>query len=68
MMKTDNASLFEYSLVSFSKAGMTLEEVDVDLHRTPRPDQVMTEYEERFVRKGNPIYHCIVHFRKVGYQ
>jgi len=60
MMKTDNASFFEYSLVSFSKAGMILEEVDLDLHQTPKPNEVMTEYEERFIRKGNPIYRCTV--------
>lgn len=62
MMKTDNPDLFEYSLVSFSKAGMTLEEVNMNLHQTSQPEHVMTEYEERFVNEEKPIYHCIVHF------
>lgn len=60
VMKTDNPTLFEYSLVSFSNAGMTLEKVDLDLHQTSRSDRVMTEYEERFMRQGKPIYQCTV--------
>lgn len=60
-MKTDNPKLFEYSLVSFSQAGMLLEEVNLDLHETPQPEQVVTEYEERFMHQGKPIYQCTVH-------
>lgn len=61
-MKTDNPDLFEYSLVSFSQTGMVLDEVNMNLHQIPRPEHVMTEYEERFTRQGKPIYHCTVHF------
>ena len=61
MMKTDNPSLFEYSLVSFSKTGMVLEEVEMNLHQTPHAEHVMTEYEERFTRQGKAIFFCKVH-------
>ncbi|KGX89417.1 tRNA (guanine-N(7)-)-methyltransferase [Pontibacillus halophilus JSM 076056 = DSM 19796] len=62
VMKTDNQGLFEYSLASFSKFGMTIEEVSLDLHSVEDPDNVMTEYEEKFSNKGQPIYRCKVRF------
>lgn len=62
ILKTDNQSLFEYSLVSFSKFGMILEEVLLDLHTHDDPTNVMTEYEEKFSAKGQPIYRCRVRF------
>lgn len=60
VMKTDNQHLFEYSLVSFSQFGLLLEEVTLDLHATEDPTNVMTEYEEKFTKKGMPIYRCII--------
>lgn len=60
VMKTDNQHLFEYSLVSFSQFGLLLEEVTLDLHATGDPTNVMTEYEEKFTKKGMPIYRCII--------
>ncbi len=54
--KTDNRGLFEYSLVSFSKYGMQLEEVYLDLHDSDFEGNIMTEYEEKFSAKGHPIY------------
>jgi len=53
--KTDNRGLFEYSLVSFSQYGMTLKGVWLDLHASDFEGNVMTEYEEKFSSKGNPI-------------
>ncbi|MCD3391991.1 tRNA (guanosine(46)-N7)-methyltransferase TrmB [Streptococcus equi subsp. zooepidemicus] len=50
--KTDNRGLFEYSLASFSQYGMTLKQVWLDLHASDYPDNVMTEYEARFAKKG----------------
>ncbi|MDC3415085.1 tRNA (guanosine(46)-N7)-methyltransferase TrmB [Aquibacillus sp. 3ASR75-11] len=58
VLKTDNRKLFEYSLVRFSKFGMMLEEVALDLHDLHDPENVMTEYEQRFSNKGQPIYRC----------
>ncbi|WP_430784689.1 tRNA (guanosine(46)-N7)-methyltransferase TrmB [Virgibacillus flavescens] len=62
VMKTDNRRLFEYSLVSFSKYGLRLEEVTLDLHALDDPTNVMTEYEEKFSSKGQPIYRCKTKF------
>ncbi|WP_153464845.1 tRNA (guanosine(46)-N7)-methyltransferase TrmB [Sediminibacillus terrae] len=62
VLKTDNRKLFEYSLVSFSKFGMILDEVLLDLHDYNDPDNVQTEYEEKFSGKGQPIYRCKAYF------
>ncbi|WP_047981547.1 tRNA (guanosine(46)-N7)-methyltransferase TrmB [Ornithinibacillus contaminans] len=58
ILKTDNRGLFEYSLVSFSNYGMTLQEVSLDLHALNDPENIMTEYEEKFSAKGQQIYRC----------
>lgn len=63
VFKTDNRGLFEYSLVSFSKYGMELEEVNLDLHAIDDPTNVMTEYEEKFSAKGSKIYRSRVKFK-----
>ncbi|MFD1171244.1 tRNA (guanosine(46)-N7)-methyltransferase TrmB [Oceanobacillus picturae] len=62
IFKTDNRGLFEYSLVSFSQFGMLLNEVNLDLHAIEDPLNVMTEYEEKFSAKGQPIYRCRAFF------
>ena len=55
--KTDNRLLFEYSLSSVSEYGMTLKDVALDLHKREDLDwNVMTEYEQKFSAKGQPIY------------
>ena len=54
--KTDNRSLFEYSLVSMSQYGMKHGYVSLDLHAESPEDNIMTEYEEKFSSKGQPIY------------
>ena len=58
VLKTDNQGFFEYSLVNFSQFGLELKEVNLDLHSAEDPENVMTEYEERFSAKGQPIYRC----------
>lgn len=54
--KTDNRGLFEYSLVSMSEYSMLLKYVSLDLHANMPEDNIMTEYEEKFSAKGQPIY------------
>ena len=54
-MRTDNASLFSYSLVSFSKFGYQLDEVSLDYHKENMP-LITTEYEDKFSNSGMPIY------------
>ena len=62
VLKTDNRQLFEYSLASFSQFGMILDEVSLDLHELQDTTNIMTEYEEKFSAKGQPIYRCRAHF------
>ncbi len=59
--KTDNRGLFEYSLCSMNNFGMHFEQVFLDLHDTDE-DNVMTEYEEKFSKKGQPIYKLTAKF------
>ncbi len=57
--KTDNKDLFEFSLGQVEKtSGWTLERYTRDLHRDEvmNKGNIMTEYEEKFSSKGNPIY------------
>ena len=57
IQKTDNVSLFEYSICSLSKYGYTIEEISFDLHNSEIEGNIMTEYEEKFSSKGNNIYY-----------
>ncbi|MDR7073835.1 tRNA (guanosine(46)-N7)-methyltransferase TrmB [Fictibacillus barbaricus] len=61
--KTDNQGLFEYSLESMSKYGMFFNDISLDLHKSDMPDNVMTEYEEKFSEKGSRIYRMEAQFR-----
>ena len=61
--KTDNCGLFEYSLASMNNYGMVFDQVWLDLHDSPEAvDNVMTEYEEKFSQKGQPIFKLAAHF------
>lgn len=55
IMKTDNRKLFEYSVKSFTDYGYKIEDISLDLH-SDEEDIVETEYEHKFVSKGNVIY------------
>lgn len=61
--KTDNQGLFEYTLHSMSTFGMSFENVWLDLHNSNVEDNVMTEYEEKFTRKGQRIYKLVARYR-----
>lgn len=55
--KTDNQDLFDFSLGQFELAGYLLDDITYDLHRSPLLEEnVTTEYEERFISQGMPIY------------
>jgi tRNA (guanine-N7-)-methyltransferase len=60
--KTDNQGLFEYSLMSFSHFGLRLNYVSLDLHKSEFEGNIMTEYEEKFSKKGQRIYRSEVQF------
>ncbi len=56
IFKTDNRPLFDFSLEQVEEAGWILENYTFDLHHSPYAQgNIMTEYEERFTAKGNPI-------------
>lgn len=57
IQKTDNTDLFEYSICSLSMYGYKIEEISFDLHNSLITGNVMTEYEEKFSKKGNNIYY-----------
>ncbi|ANU16805.1 tRNA (guanosine(46)-N7)-methyltransferase TrmB [Planococcus maritimus] len=61
--KTDNRGLFEYSLTSISEYGMLLKDVSLDLHANEPEWNIMTEYEEKFLKKGQPIYRLEAKFQ-----
>lgn len=55
--KTDNKDLFDFSLEEIKNNGWVLSKVTRDLHNSDYLEgNVMTEYEEKFVEKGLPIY------------
>lgn len=56
IFKTDNKELFDFSLEQVKEAGWILENYTYDLHHSEYMEgNVMTEYEEKFSAKGNPI-------------
>lgn len=59
VMKTDNPSLFEYSVLEFLQAGFILEEFSVDFRREEHLEDPLTEYEQKFVQAGHPIYRSV---------
>ncbi len=58
-MKTDNAKLFEYSLVEFSASNWRLLEVSVNYREEEHPEDAITEYESNFMSLGQPIYRAV---------
>ena len=55
--KTDNQDLFNFSLEEIPEAGWHLDAFTRDLHQDAvlNEGNIMTEYEEKFSSKGNPI-------------
>ncbi len=56
IQKTDNRSLFEYSLKSYVEYGLKIEDLSLNLHQDNPKDNIMTEYEMKFSSKGDIIY------------
>jgi tRNA (guanine-N7-)-methyltransferase len=55
--KTDSQSLFEFSLNSFADMELHMRSISLNLHKDGlREDLVLTEYEAKFVERGNNIY------------
>jgi tRNA (guanine-N7-)-methyltransferase len=61
ILKTDNMSLFEYSLKSLNNYGYIFDNLYLNLHSNNKEDIITTEYEEKFMKKGNNIYQLECH-------
>lgn len=61
--KTDNRALFDFAVEELEPAGWKAEVITYDLHADEElcRDNVMTEYEEKFSSKGNPICKYIIY-------
>lgn len=61
IFKTDNRTLFDFSLEQAGLAGWETKEITYDLHHSDYlAGNVMTEYEERFAALGNPIHRLVM--------
>ena len=58
-MKTDNKNLFEDSVLYFLDADFKLLSFSVDYRRNEHPEDAITEYEQRYMDLGQPIYQLI---------
>ena len=55
-MKTDSDGLFEFSLNSLEENGFKIIDKTDDLHANAPLDNIMTEYEEKFVKENKKIH------------
>jgi tRNA (guanine-N7-)-methyltransferase len=53
--KTDNSAFFDYSADSFAENGFALRNVSRDLHNSGITGNIITEYEDYFIRQGKKI-------------
>lgn len=60
--KTDNRGLFDFAVEEVEPAGWKIDGISYDLHHDEKMSEgnIMTEYEEKFSAKGNPIYKYII--------
>lgn len=56
IFKTDNRHLFEFSVQELTEYGYKINEICLDLYSEDISDNVPTEYEVKFHKKGMPIY------------
>ena len=58
--KTDNKNLFDFSLEQFQNLNLNVRDITFDLHADEPPDNIRTEYENKFSALGVKINRCIV--------
>lgn len=58
IQKTDNEGFFDYSLEQYAENGFTVRNVTRDLHNSDITGNIITEYEQRFLSQGLPIYYA----------
>ncbi|NLK97934.1 MAG: tRNA (guanosine(46)-N7)-methyltransferase TrmB [Epulopiscium sp.] len=54
--KTDNEGLFLFSIEELKEKNWTLKNISYDLHKENMEDNVLTEYEKRFIAQGKKIF------------
>ena len=59
--KTDNRALFDFSLEQFDAAEIKVRDVTFDLHADEPPDNIRTEYENKFSSQGVKINRCVAY-------
>ena len=62
--KTDNRTLFDFSIEEFKAYGLDILALSYDLHHSDYENEVQTEYEERFSSAGTPINFCEAQFKQ----
>ena len=58
-MRTDNTSLYTYSIETLSNHGYYLQDISLDLHKDSEEELITTEYEDRFSSENKPIYSLV---------
>ncbi len=56
ILKTDNREFFEYSIKSLVNNNYLIKTISLDLHNSLISDNIMTEYEQKFVAKNMNIF------------
>lgn len=64
ILKTDNQGLFEFSVMEFTNNGWKIDDIWVDFRRESHSEDAITEYEQKFMDLGQPIYRAIFSIRK----
>lgn len=62
--KTDNLDLFEFSIEEMTNYPMDVTYLTRDLHSSDFSGNVMTEFEEKFSKRGNKIYKLTAVFKE----
>ena len=62
--KTDNEVLFDYSVEEIIYFPMTITFMTKDLHNSEFEGNIMTEFEEKFSKRGNKIYMLTATFKE----
>lgn len=58
-MKTDNNSLFEFSIMNMQDNNFKLNYISVDFRRDVHDDDAISEYEAKFMSLNLPIYRAV---------
>ncbi len=59
IMKSDNAGLFEYSIMEFTHHDYEIEDISVDFRRIANDTDAISEYEAKFMELNQPIYRVV---------